>query len=146
MLNDSAACLKSLNSGTPLCVSQPGKHQRVPACAQVDELYKICGVMGCPNRHTWPEGVQLATAMGFTFPAFPAIPLGQLLPSASPEALDLMASLCQWDPAKRPTAFEAMRHPYFQVRSRGRSGRWCWTKERGCATTEILCVQRFARC
>ena len=84
---------------------------------QVDELYKICGVMGCPNRHTWPEGIQLATAMGFTFPAFPAIPLGQLLPSASPEALDLMSSLCQWDPAKRPTAVEAMRHPYFQVSS-----------------------------
>lgn len=82
---------------------------------QVDELYKICGVMGCPTRASWPEGMQLATAMGFTFPSFPAIPLGQLLPSASQSAVDLMTSLCQWDPAKRPTAVEAMSHPYFQV-------------------------------
>lgn len=82
---------------------------------QVDELYKICGVMGSPTRHTWPEGLQLATAMGFTFPSFPAIPLGQLMPSASQDALDLMASLCNWDPAKRPTAVEAMQHPFFQV-------------------------------
>lgn len=81
----------------------------------MDELYKICGVMGAPTAANWPEGVQLARAMGFAFPAFPAIPLGQLLPTASPEALDMMTSMCQWDPAKRPTAIEALRHPYFQV-------------------------------
>lgn len=47
---------------------------------QVDELYKICGVLGSPTPATWPEGLQLAAAMGFTFPSFAPIPLHQLVP------------------------------------------------------------------
>ena len=46
---------------------------------QVDELYKICGVLGSPTPATWPEGLQLAAAMGFTFPSFAPIPLHQLV-------------------------------------------------------------------
>ena len=46
---------------------------------QVDELYKICGVLGSPTLATWPEGLQLATSMGFTFPSFAPIPLHQLV-------------------------------------------------------------------
>lgn len=38
------------------------------------------------------------------------------VPQASPAALDLIASLCHWDPAKRPTAAQALQHPFFQVR------------------------------
>ena len=37
------------------------------------------------------------------------------VPQASPEALNLIAWCCQWDPAKRPTALEALQHPFFQV-------------------------------
>ena len=37
------------------------------------------------------------------------------VPQASPEAVDLISRLCQWDPAKRPTALEALQHPFFQV-------------------------------
>ena len=83
--------------------------------AQVDELYKICGVLGSPTAATWPEGLQLAQQMGFTFPSFAPIPLRQLVPSAGPEALDLMARLCCWNPARRLTAAEALQHPFFQV-------------------------------
>ncbi|KAK9805401.1 hypothetical protein WJX73_001324 [Symbiochloris irregularis] len=86
-----------------------------PGASEVDELYKICAVMGCPTRSTWPEGLQLAHAMGFTFPAFPPVSLAQLMPNAGPEALDLIASMCSWDPARRPTAVEAMRHPFFKM-------------------------------
>ncbi len=39
------------------------------------------------------------------------------MPGATPAALDLMASLCAWDPARRPTAAQALAHPYFQVRA-----------------------------
>ena len=37
------------------------------------------------------------------------------IPRASTDALDLIARLCHWDPARRPTAAEALRHPFFQV-------------------------------
>ena len=37
------------------------------------------------------------------------------VPQASPAALDLISRLCQWDPSRRPTALEALQHPFFQV-------------------------------
>ena len=37
------------------------------------------------------------------------------LPTASPEAVDLIASLCHWNPAMRPNAAEALLHPFFQA-------------------------------
>ena len=49
--------------------------------------------------------------MNFKFPQFVATPLAQLIPSASPEAIDLMNELMRWDPAKRPTAAQALHHP-----------------------------------
>lgn len=38
------------------------------------------------------------------------------MPSASPEAVDLITAMCQWDPNRRPTAVQCLQHPYFQVR------------------------------
>lgn len=82
---------------------------------QADEIYKICSVMGTPTLQTWPEGMKLAAQMKFSFPHFATTPLQKLIPNASPEAIDLMTSMCQWDPAKRPTAVQALQHPFFQV-------------------------------
>ncbi len=42
----------------------------------------------------------------------PAAPLSQLFPSAPPLALDLMAKCLRFNPDKRITADEALRHPY----------------------------------
>ncbi|KAL6979973.1 cyclin-dependent kinase [Sarracenia purpurea var. burkii] len=36
------------------------------------------------------------------------------MPFASVNAIDLVSSLCSWDPCKRPTALEALQHPFFQ--------------------------------
>lgn len=36
-----------------------------------------------------------------------------LYPEAAAPALDLLEKLLHWDPAKRPTAAEALSHPYF---------------------------------
>ncbi len=53
--------------------------------------------------------------MGFRFPQMPAQPLQKLVPTASPEAIDLMTAMCQWDPRRRPTAVQALQHPFFCV-------------------------------
>jgi len=71
--------------------------------------------MGTPTKATWADGVKLAAQMKFRYPQFSAVPLAKLIPSASTEALELMTSLCAWDPAARPTAAQCLQHPYFQV-------------------------------
>lgn len=86
-----------------------------PGSSEVDEIYKICSVIGTPDHQTWPEGLKLVASMNYQFPQFKSTDLSVLIPTASEEAIDLMASLLSWDPAKRPTAAESLRHPFFQA-------------------------------
>ena len=102
---------RSAPPGTPCFCWQP------LACSawQADQLYKLCSVMGTPTQQTWGEGLKLAGNMSFRFPQVATTPLERLIPSASPAAVDLMTAMCQWDPARRPTALQALQHPFFQV-------------------------------
>ncbi|CAI9580332.1 unnamed protein product [Staurois parvus] len=86
-----------------------------PGTSEVDEIFKICQVLGTPKKSDWPEGYQLASAMNFRFPQCVPINLKTLIPNASEEALTLMRDMLQWDPKKRPTASQALRYPYFLV-------------------------------
>lgn len=47
--------------------------------------------------------------------------LSQLIPSASPEAINLISAMCVWDPRNRPTASQALQHPFFQIHQRIRA-------------------------
>ncbi|RXN30513.1 serine threonine- kinase MAK isoform X1 [Labeo rohita] len=86
-----------------------------PGNSEVDEIFKICQVLGTVKKSDWPEGYQLAAVMNFRFPQCVPTPLKTLIPNATSEALDLMRDLLQWDPKKRPSAAKALRYPYFQV-------------------------------
>ncbi|XP_039205595.1 serine/threonine-protein kinase MAK isoform X4 [Crotalus tigris] len=86
-----------------------------PGTSEVDEIFKICQVLGTPKKSDWPEGYQLAAGMNFRFPQCVSINLKTLIPNASSEALFLMNTMLNWDPKKRPTASQALKFPYFQV-------------------------------
>ncbi|XP_029799479.1 serine/threonine-protein kinase MAK isoform X1 [Suricata suricatta] len=86
-----------------------------PGTSEVDEIFKICQVLGTPKKSDWPEGHQLASSMNFRFPQCVPINLKTLIPNASHEAIQLMMEMLNWDPKKRPTASQALKHPYFQV-------------------------------
>ncbi|XP_073686793.1 serine/threonine-protein kinase MAK isoform X3 [Garra rufa] len=86
-----------------------------PGNSEVDEIFKICQVLGTVKKSDWPEGYQLAAAMNFRFPQCVPTPLKTLIPNATNEALDLMKDLLHWDPKKRPSSAKALRYPYFQV-------------------------------
>ncbi|XP_077951870.1 serine/threonine-protein kinase MAK isoform X10 [Gasterosteus aculeatus] len=86
-----------------------------PGNSEVDEIFKICQVLGTVKKTDWSEGHQLASAMNFRFPQCVPTHLKTLIPNASNEAIALMRDLLQWDPKKRPTAVQTLRYPYFQV-------------------------------
>ncbi|XP_070156045.1 serine/threonine-protein kinase dyf-5 isoform X1 [Polyergus mexicanus] len=86
-----------------------------PGKSEIDEIFKICSVIGTPDKDDWPEGYQLAAAMNFKFPNFTRTSLAVLIPNASQEAVILMEDMLQWNPIKRPTAQQSLRYPYFQV-------------------------------
>ncbi|XP_029660550.1 serine/threonine-protein kinase ICK isoform X3 [Formica exsecta] len=86
-----------------------------PGKSEIDEIFKICSVIGTPDKEDWPEGYQLAAAMNFKFPNFTRTSLAVLIPNASQEAVILMEDMLQWNPIKRPTAQQSLRYPYFQV-------------------------------
>lgn len=86
-----------------------------PGSSEVDEIFRIVRVLGTPAKEDWPEGLKLAQGMNFKFPQCVPTPLQQLLPNASKEALQLMKDCLAWNPAKRPTAAQCLKYPYFQV-------------------------------
>lgn len=76
-------------------------------------LYRICSILGTPTHSTWPEGIQQAKKVDIKFPSFPGTNLSQVIPQASPDAIDLMYQMLNWDPNKRATANSLLQHPFF---------------------------------
>lgn len=85
-----------------------------PGSSESDQLYKICSVLGTPTMKSWPKGLQLASAMNYTFSRFVKTPLKQLIVNASPQAIQLMDDLMSFDPKQRPTAAQALQYIFFQ--------------------------------
>ncbi|KAK9927593.1 hypothetical protein M0R45_024770 [Rubus argutus] len=84
-----------------------------PGVNSADQLYRICSVIGAPTKATWKEAMLLASQLEFRFPPMNGVGLRAMMPYASDSAIDLIGSLCSWDPLKRPTAAQALQHPFF---------------------------------
>ncbi|KAM3569793.1 hypothetical protein VYU27_008118 [Nannochloropsis oceanica] len=70
--------------------------------------------LGSPSEENlkWVTREKARTFMR-SLPQYPRRDFKSLYPEASAPALDLLEKLLQWDPAKRPSAAEALSHPYF---------------------------------
>ncbi|KAF2354266.1 Protein kinase domain [Trinorchestia longiramus] len=84
-----------------------------PGNSEIDQIFKICQVLGTPEKADWPEGYILAKAMNFKFPQFTPMNLSSIVTNASAEALRLMGDMMMWNPTKRPTAQQCFKYPYF---------------------------------
>lgn len=81
-----------------------------PGTNEIDQLNRLCSVLGTPND--WTEGQRLASYLNYIFPQYISTPLSEIIPSASPEAIDFISSLLQWDPNLRPNAEQCLQHPF----------------------------------
>ncbi|AEO62858.1 uncharacterized protein THITE_2107586 [Thermothielavioides terrestris NRRL 8126] len=82
--------------------------------SEINQLEKIHAVLGTPSRKDWPNMVEM--------PWFPLLRPTYRKPSVfeekykgllTPAAFDLLSSMFRYDPDKRPSAAEVLKHPYF---------------------------------
>ena len=83
-------------------------------------IFKTCGTPALDMETTeYPTLFQLCPELLSITGQFPqwydSIQLADLLPDASPEALDLLFKLFTVDPARRISASDALNHPFFET-------------------------------
>ncbi|KAJ3269796.1 Mitogen-activated protein kinase [Terramyces sp. JEL0728] len=89
----------------------------------VDQLNQILAVCGTPDDETLGRiGSERAQTYVRSLARSPKVPFSQIFPDSSPEgfpmlilAIDLMNKLLTFDPAKRISVEEALRHPYLSA-------------------------------
>lgn len=84
-----------------------------PGTSTMNQLDRIMEVTGRPT----PEDIEaikspFAATMLESLPTGRSRPLNEMFPTASVEALDLLRLCVQFNPQKRPSASDGLRHPY----------------------------------
>jgi len=107
----SAGCIfAEMATGRPLF---PGPNAK----EQIETVFKV---MGTPDPNVWP-GVRELPEYRDDWPIHPARPASEVLRSSEAvlgrDGLDLLDQLLQYDPAKRISAENALRHSYFKTPS-----------------------------
>jgi protein kinase len=101
----SGAIMAELFTGSPI----------FQGTSETDQIYKIFGILGIPTAKTWPEGVRLANRLGIRFPSTTPTGLSAVLGRVPPAALDLISQMLRFDPARRPSAAQALQHDFFRA-------------------------------
>ncbi|KAM4056242.1 kinase [Hirsutella rhossiliensis] len=81
---------------------------------ELSQLEKIYNILGTPNRQDWPGLVDMAW-FELLRPTVKrkSVFAEKYQDKVTPAAFDLLSSMFHYDPAKRPTAAEALQHAYF---------------------------------
>lgn len=85
-----------------------------PGDNELDQVHKIHNILGTPDPKVLERFAKHATHMEFNFPPKKGTGLEKLLPNATKDCIDLLYRLLTYDPLKRITADEALRHEYFK--------------------------------
>lgn len=87
-----------------------------PGKDELDQINRIHAILGTPPREVIQrirKGAKNNPIKG-DFPPQKGSGLAKLIPHANSTAVDLMLKLVEYDPQKRITAEEALRHPFFK--------------------------------
>jgi len=85
----------------------------LPGKSEIDQIDKIFKLLGTANEKIWPGFSQLPGVKRVNFSMQPYNNLRQRFPHLSEACFDLLNRFLTYDPQKRITAAEALRHPYF---------------------------------
>lgn len=80
--------------------------------SEIDQLFRIFRVLRTPTEKTWPGVSQLPDYKN-TFPNWTNFTLEQQVKNIDKLGLDLLREMLIYNPTKRITALEALKHPYF---------------------------------
>lgn len=84
-----------------------------PGTSDADQLFKIFEILGTPSLESWP-GMKELSEYKENFPQFPGSSLQEICPTLDEEGINLLGLMLQYDPDKRISAEEALRHHYFE--------------------------------
>ncbi|KAJ3504562.1 hypothetical protein NLJ89_g7874 [Agrocybe chaxingu] len=99
-----------------------------PGTDQVDQVSKICAVLGSPSSDSvfddrgflvgggpWPAGISLGQSVGFQFPQVTARPFyTHFGPSVNALLVECIRGLLLYDPQIRLSSRDCLDHPYFE--------------------------------
>ncbi|KAI0728009.1 CMGC/CDK/CDK7 protein kinase [Fomitopsis betulina] len=83
----------------------------LPGETDMDQLKTIFRALGTPTEDEWPGHTKLPDYVPLG--NFPKPPLRDLFSAASPECISLLTKCLLYEPRKRISARDALRHPYF---------------------------------
>ncbi|KAM9030587.1 cyclin-dependent kinase 20-like isoform 1-T2 [Megaptera novaeangliae] len=95
--------LGELLNGSPLF---PGEND-------IEQLCCVLRILGTPSPQVWPEIKDLPDYNKISFKERAPVPLEEVLPDASPQALDLLGHFLLYPPRQRIAASQAFLHQYF---------------------------------
>lgn len=82
-----------------------------PGDSEIDQLYRIFNILGTPTEAIWP-GVSQLPFYREDFPRWKGVDLLEQIPVLGEDGCDLLKQMLAYDPAKRISAREALKHPY----------------------------------
>ncbi|XP_053226877.1 cyclin-dependent kinase 20 isoform X4 [Podarcis raffonei] len=84
-----------------------------PGENDIEQLCCVLRVLGTPNQKIWPEITELPDYNKISFKEKLPIPLEQVVPDASPQAVQLLKQFLVYPSKQRVQAAQALLHPYF---------------------------------
>lgn len=82
-----------------------------PGDSEWQQLLHIFKLLGTPSERSWPGVTKLRD--WHEFPQWRPQDLARVFPTLEEDGLDLLRRMLQYDPSRRISAKEALRHPYF---------------------------------
>jgi len=80
--------------------------------SEIDQLYKIFGLLGTPTEELW-RGVDQLKDFSYSFPQFSAVDTREWCGGLCDDGVDLLRKMLCYSPSARITPHAALAHPYF---------------------------------